>query len=172
MSDHEIGCTEELPPPPGVENLGVSPWVEVRITVHQSNNLHTYPIKQEFIVHVNSAKTTEVPYHHSAKRPNIFDKLCPDGPQPKESTPEDRVPLKIPWRNVAVIIVKHGEFKGRTGIVRDVHLNRNTLSGLEVDVELDTYSGSNSFARTCLDYDHVVEQRFAITPPLCFPSLK
>ena len=46
--------------------------------------------------------------------------------------------------------------------MRDVHINRNTLSGLEVEVELDIFSGSNSFARKRLDYDHVAERRFTM----------
>jgi ribosomal protein L24 len=170
-SDHEISCAQELISPPGIENSEIVPWVEVRITVRQSNNLHTYPIKQEFSVHPNSAKSTEVPFHHSAKRPNIFHKLCPDHPQPEKSTPEDNVPLQVPWRGVAVVIVAHGEFKGRTGTVRDVHINRRTPSGLEVEVELDTFSGSNSFARKRLDYDHVAERRFAMFLPLFPPHL-
>lgn len=154
-SDDEITCTEELPS----QNEESVPILDVRITVHRSNNLPTYLIKQEFVVHPNSAKSTDVPFHHSAKRPNIFDKPCLDQPQPK-LTPEDNKPLRVPWKGVAIIIVGHKEFKGRIGTVRDVHINRNTSSGLEVDVELDTFSLYNSAIRKCFDYDDVLERRF------------
>ena len=44
-SDQEISCAVELVSPPGIENSEIAPLVEVRITVRQSNNLNTYPIK-------------------------------------------------------------------------------------------------------------------------------
>ena len=117
---------------------------------------------------------TEVPIFYATKTPKTpTDEPVPDPFQLKEPTSEPTdewwKSIPVPWKNISVLIVGNGELKGRTGRVRDVHIRKKTLSGLEVDVELDTYSGSNSFKRRRLDYDHVVESEFVILPFLFFP---
>ena len=119
---------------------------------------------------------TEVPIFYATKIPKTStNEPVPDPFQLKELTPEptDEWWKSIPvlWKNISILIVRNGELKGRTGRVCDVHIRKKTLSGLEVDVELDTYSGSNTFKRRCLDYDHVIESEFIILPFLFFPLI-
>jgi len=124
---------------------------------------------------------TDVPFLHLSREPTLLtDKLAPNRPKPRKprldpdlkhpnAPPEPEVDewwksIPVPWKNIPVRISGHGEFKTRTGRVRNVHINRCTPSGLELDVELNTFG---LIRRRTFDYDEVVESMFVKFP---FPS--
>ncbi|KAG5649318.1 hypothetical protein H0H81_004655 [Sphagnurus paluster] len=125
-----------------------------------------FPELAYFTAHVNCARMAEVPYLWTSSTSAIVTyNSGPDPSQPKESTRDQDPnhqpdgwlrPMRAPWKGTPMLIVGNGQHKGKPGRVSDVHISRPTPSGLEVDVELNTHTGSHSFVRQHLDYDHVV----------------
>jgi hypothetical protein len=63
--------------------------------------------------------------------------------------------IPVPSRGLRVLIIRHGELKGRTAIVRNVTFGRKNLSGLALFVELETFGS----AKRWIDYEDTVEER-------------
>jgi len=82
-----------------------------------------------------------VSFQHHARKPGFFnDKLALN----LEKVSEKEVnewwkSIPVPWRGLHVLIVRHGELKGRTAIVCNVTFGRKNLSGLATFVELETF---------------------------------
>jgi hypothetical protein len=99
-----------------------------------------------------------VPFQHHARKPSFFDdKLAPNLEEPVGKTKVDEwwKSIPVPWRGLRVLIIRHGELKGRTAIVRDVAFGRKNLSGLAVFVELDLLGS----AKRWIKYEDTVEER-------------
>ena len=109
-----------------------------------------------------------VPLQHHARKPSLLnDKLALNL---EEKVAEKKVTEKkviekkvdewwksipIPWRGLRVLIVRHGELKGQTAIVRDVAFGHKNLSGLAVFVELETFGSTKWW----IDYEDTMEER-------------
>jgi hypothetical protein len=105
----------------------------------------------------------DVPFQHHARKPTIFDdKLAPNLEEKvaEKNVVEKKVDewwksIAVPWRGFRVLIIRHGELKGRTAIVRDVAFGRKSLSGLEIFVELEVFGSMKRW----IEYEQAVEER-------------
>jgi hypothetical protein len=94
-----------------------------------------------------------VPFQHHARKPSIFDnKLAPNL---EKKVDEWWKSIPVPWRGLRVLIIRHGELKGRTAIVRDIAFGRKNLSGLALFVELETFGSTKRW----IEYEDTVEER-------------
>jgi hypothetical protein len=99
-----------------------------------------------------------VPFQHHAHKPSTFDdKLVPNLEKKvtKKKVDEWWKSIPVPWRGLHVLIIRHGELKGRTAIVRDVAFGHKNLSGLALFVELETFGS----AKQWIEYEDTVEER-------------
>jgi hypothetical protein len=113
-------------------------------------------------VHKNSVFIVTPPNEHSK-------------PAPSDSQPETPAVLAgrdvIPWRGASVIITKplHPR-KGQRGVVDNVLLRQNTLSGLGVTVRFESYSPGTLSQPEVFDYDDVLESTWVF--PFFMRSMK
>ena len=103
-----------------------------------------------------------IPFQHHACKPVIFDdKLAPNLEKDAEKKVDEKKvdewwrSIPIPWRGLHVLIVHHGELKGRTAIVCDVAFGRKNYSGLTLYVELETFGSTKLW----IEYEDAVEER-------------
>ena len=99
-----------------------------------------------------------VPFHHHTRKPTIFnDKLVPNL-EKKDAKKEVGKWWKlspIPWKGLHVLIIHHGELKGRTAIIRDVMFSHKNSSGLALYVELETFGSMKQW----IEYEDTVEEQ-------------
>jgi len=123
-----------------------------------------------------------VPFQHHPHKPSIFDdKLAPNlekkvtekkvaekkviekkviEKKDAEKDAEKKVDewwksIPIPWKGLRVLIIRHGELKGRTAIVRDVAFGRKNLSGLAIYVELEIFGS----LKVWIEYENAIEEQ-------------
>jgi hypothetical protein len=67
----------------------------------------------------------------------------------------------VPWINTEVIVCKvNHPMKGYRGVVKDVQVVKNTLSGLKIAIQFIHLNPAHPFKAETLDYDDVVEASY------------
>jgi len=68
----------------------------------------------------------------------------------------------VPWISTPVIVIKEKHpFRTYSAVVTDVLCSQETLSGLKPMIQLTHFDPTMPCKRLTLDYNNVVEQRFA-----------
>jgi len=68
----------------------------------------------------------------------------------------------VPWIGTPVIVIKEKHpFRTYPAMVTDVLCGQEMLSGLKLTIQLTRFDSTMPCKRLTLDYDDVVEQRFA-----------
>lgn len=98
-------------------------------------------------VHINSLKRIAVPLVLGTQQPRLQHTIRSD---------------PVPWLNTEIIITERHARKGYRGVILDVLCNQQTSSGLRVQVQLTTFDPNAPFPRMLLDYDDVIEARYAV----------
>ena len=99
-----------------------------------------------------------VPFHHHTHEPTIFNDKLVLNLEKKDA--EKKVDewwklIPIPWRGLHVLIIHHGELKGRTAIICNVMFGHKNSGGLTLYVELETFGSMKWW----IEYEDTMEEQ-------------
>ena len=63
--------------------------------------------------------------------------------------------IPVPWRGLNVLIIHHGELKGRTAIIHKVVFGHKNSSGLALYAKLETFGSMKQW----IEYEDAVEEQ-------------
>jgi len=117
-----------------------------------------------------------VPFHHSARKAKLVNKLALNivlpslegdvGMEAQKTINKMAKQVPVPLKGINVIVMGHKHLKGKVGIVTDVYICETSSSGLHIKVVVDAFSLETHCKRVHVDYYEVQELQFVL---LLFP---